>query len=405
MSARLETRLPVRVYNGIASILGCLSSSNLNPEHLLKTAVRKFGLSDFGDDSFREGFGVLCDSLNQEAMLHPFGRLIAKKTLFVTLRNRLELTNCWKRFPESLDASISRPVFIIGLPRTGTTLLFNLMSLDDRFQYFCTWEAYRPGVLTQDEKEIKKTVAESDADINFLNYLRPDLKKIHYTRSDMPEECIPLLYNSCESDFFAIQFKVPSYRDWYFKHDHTESYNYYSKQLKWLQRDKDGGRWLLKAPVHLNAIDTLFETFPDAQVIQTHRDPLDVVSSMGSLMYNYQSMTTYDVCKKKIGPEIVELLSQILHQMMVLRYRNNYNVFDVQYNDLLVDPLKVIDEIYQYLGKPLTDSTRRRLKNYLSEHPKNKYGRHAYTLDEYGLQPEAVFSKFDFYYQRFDFKP
>lgn len=403
MSARLETRLPIRFYNGIASVFEKNFNSQFEPEQLLEKAARKNLLSDFGEDGFQEGFRILCDSLNKDARLHPMGKFLAQTTIFAILRNRLELSARWKEHPEVLNKKIIKPVIIVGLPRTGTTLLFNLLALDDRFQYLRAWEAVRPGLSVNTKRSVSKAIAEKNADVNFYAYLRPELKKIHYITSQMPEECIPLLNNSFECNFFQLHFKVTRYSDWFCRHDHRRCYHYYRDQLKWLQRKKNGRRWLLKSPFHLFAVSALYEIFPDALVLQTHRDPVAVIPSMSSLMYTYQSMTTYDVDRKDIGMDVIELFSKPLQDMLTLREHDNLNILDIRYEDLVLNPIKVLEAIYRHMGESLNVAMKVAVENYVTKNPKDKYGRHDYCYDDYGVTQEIIRSKFDFYYQHFNF--
>lgn len=402
MSARTETRLPIRFFNSVYSLFGDNFSTKFRAEQLLETAVRKNGLSDFGEDFFLEGLEVLCDSLNKDAGLHSLGKFFAKGMISTSLRNRLELRACYKQNPEVLNNRIVKPVFIVGLPRTGTTLLFNLLALDDQFQYLRAWEAVRPGMTNHNKNAVSKAIAKKNYEIKFINYLKPDIKKIHFVAPHMPEECIPLLNNSFESDFFSFHFKTDSYYDWFYQHDHEQCYREYHDQLKWLQSRKNGSRWLLKSPIHLLAFKTLFETFPDALVIQTHRDPVEVIPSVGSLMYNFQSMTTYDVARKDIGEPLIEELSQILQNTLALRDRNGYNVCDIQYEDLILHPIKSLEKIYQHMGKTMSAAMKAYAETYLKENPKDKHGRHEYSLDQYGITSERIHTAFDFYYHRFD---
>lgn len=403
MSARSETRLPIRIFNGFASIFADNASPHFHPEQLLETAARKNRLSDFGEDFFLEGLQVLCNALNKEGDLHPLGRVIARTTLLAVLKNRLELSACWKRNPEVLNTEIVKPVFIVGLPRTGTTLLFNLLALDQRFQFLRAWEAVRPGLSGKDGKIVAKAVAEKKADIKFSHYLRSDLKKIHFLTWEMPEECIPLLNNSFECDYFALQFKAGSYSEWLRRHNHSPCYVYYRNQLKWLQNKKKGDRWLLKSPFHLTAFETLFDVFPDALIVHTHRDPARVVPSMGSLMYNHQAMTTYAVQRKDMGRAVIKLFAEILQEVMKLRERYTYNVLDIQYEDLVSNPMGSLEKIYCHMGETVSDDLKCRAETYLACNPKNKYGTHTYTLDEYGLTQETIDAEFDFYHQCFSF--
>lgn len=403
MSAQSDTRIPIRIFNMLASVWKGKSPPKFDPEQLMETAVKRFGLSDFGDDAFLEGMRVLCDSLATESKLHPFGRVAAKNTLLLTLRNRLELEARWKEHPQVLDAPVERPLLIVGPPRTGTTLLFNLLALDDRFMYLRSWEATRPGLSHDNEKMVNALIKECKKNIDTLYYLSPELKKIHHLGPEEPEECISLLANSFESDFWSFSYMTKSYFEWYIEQDHSNCYSYYRKQLQWLQSLKSGRRWLLKSPVHLSAFDMLFKKFPDALVLQTHRDPEKVVPSISNLKYRFQSMFSYDVDKNYIGETALDFLSEAMHATFEAREENGYNIFDIRYEDLVGNPIGMLEQIYDHMGESFNGSLKERAKKYLSANPKNKYGKHHYTIEEIGLDKETIQEKFDFYYNRFNF--
>ncbi len=403
MSVRSETRIPVRAFNAMASWVGRSSSTPFNPDQLMDTASKKIGLNDFGDDAFLEGLTQLCDSMNKEANLHPLGRISAINSVVKILSNRLELEARWREYPELLDVPIKRPVFIVGPPRTGTTLLFNLLALDDRFRFIRSWEAARPGLPRGDKKLIKKAKEENRRYLGGLYYLRPELKKIHYLAPEKPEECIPLLNNSFESDFFSFAFNTKSYFDWFREQSHKSCYTYYRKQLQWIQSKKPGKRWLLKSPSHLWAFDKLFELFPDALVLQTHRDPKSIIPSLSNMKYNFQSICSYEIDKKYIGETTVNYLSESLQDAFESREKYNYDVVDIQYKDLVKKPTKVLEQVYNHMGETLNYSLKECAKNYLSSNPKNKYGKHIYSNEEIGLEKKLIRTKFDFYYNRFNF--
>ena len=403
MSPRSETRIPIRIYNTMASILEGNSPPQFHPDQLMETAAKHYGGADFGDDSFLEGLRMLCDSLNTDSELHPYGRAAVKTSLLCILRNRLELESRWKEQPQVLKSPVEKPVFIVGPPRTGTTLLFNLLALDDRFRFILSWEAARPGLQSSDKKNIKKAMADGKRYISFMNYVRPDLKKIHHLAPEKPEECIPLLANSFESGSFAFTFNTKSYLDWYAEQDHRYCYSYYRKQLQWIQSQKAGNRWLLKSPAHLPAFTTLFETFPDALILQTHRDPEMVIPSITNLEYVFQSMVSYEIDKKEIGEYAVDYLVDTMKSALASRDVNHSNVFDIQYEELFEHPIGVLEQVYRYMGESLTAGMKERADNYLIRNPKNKFGKHQYSLEEIGLKKKTIHEKFEFYYDRFNF--
>lgn len=402
MSARSETRTPIRIYNALASMTERIFPSRFTPEQLMETAAKKHGSTDFGDNAFLEGLRVLCDSINVESNLHPFGRLSTRNSLINLLRNRLELQQCWKSHPQALKMPVEKPVFIVGPPRTGTTLLLNLLSLDERFRYLRSWEADRPGVLQEDEEQLKRAKAECRLYIKSIYYMNPELKKIHYLAPEKPEECVPLLANSFESGSFAFIFNTESYLYWYVEQDHDYCYTYYYKQLQWLQ-SQTPGRWLLKSPAHLPAFSMVFKHFPDALILQTHRDPEKIVPSITSLEYAFQSMLTYDTDKKTIGREALNYLAETMRAALESREKNHYNVFDIQYEELVKNPIDILEKVYEHMGESMPFEMRERVNSYLARNPKNRFGKHAYSIEEVGLSKDMIREKFDFYYDRFKF--
>jgi hypothetical protein len=379
------------------------SSHFFIPEQLMEIAIKRHGCSDFGDDVFLDGFKILCHSLTKESRLHPFGHVVSRKLLLWLLHNRLELTARWKEYPKVLEIPVKQPIFIIGPPRTGSTLLFNLLALDDRFRFIRSWEASRPGLPRGDKKRIKKAKSESRRTIGLFNYMHPGLKKTHHLAPQKPEECVPLLLNSFESDFFSFVYRSPAYFDWYYSRNHDYCYSYYYKQLQWIQSKKPGKRWLLKSSEHLNHFETLFKIFPDALALQTHRDPKQIVSSINRLKYNFQSMGTYNVNKKKINEASVNMLSKSLKAVFEFREKCNCNVFDIQHIDIVKNPIDILEKVYAYMGESLSYSMKACAKNYLAtassdimEPPQNNLG-------ETDAEKKRILKKFDFYYDHFKF--
>ncbi len=403
MNAKSKTRLRIRLFNEIAATILGKQPPEFLPHTLMETAARRNGSWDFGEDTFLEGLNQLCNSLNQDSKLHYYGYLMARATILNFLRNRLELEKRWKEHPEVLDEPVKQPVFILGPPRTGTTLLFNLLAINKRFRYIRAWEAFRPGISKEDQRLVRKAKKWSDSRIRRLNYLCPDLDKIHHLGTEDPEECIPLMANSFESGTFPFAFNTSSYHNWYIAQDHRNCYLYYRKQLQWMQSQKSGSQWLLKSPAHLSAITTLLETFPDALIIQTHRDPKKIIPSVSNLEYAFHSMVTYNANKSFIGEMALDYLAEIMETALQAREKANFNVVDVLYEDLVKEPFHVVERIYQALGESLTPEMRKQIGTYLAANPKNKYGKHKYSIWEIGLDAKIFYDRFDFYYDRFNF--
>lgn len=398
MSVRAETRIPIRIFNAFSARFGLNGSRSIHPDDMLKTAARRCGRDDFGDNRFLEGFYVLCKSLNQDAHLHAFGKIISKNYILNSLHNRLELYRRWQGYPEVLEKPISAPVFIVGPGRSGTTLLFNLLALDHRFRFFQRWQAKRPGILPDNQQDVTAAKKKCAAEWRMMNYISPGLDKVHHLAPEKPEECTALLINSFESVFFRNMFRVDTYYDWYNEQDHTYAYSYYKKQLQWLQRKSPGKRWLLKAPSHLMGTKALLDEFPDAVIIKTHRDPVESIPSSCSLKYHLQRMMSYKIDKKEIGEFVMKDQFHILTAACNLPAEKQLDIF---YENLVSHPITVLKEIYQSIGKKFDDTLQRRALKYLASNAKDKFGRHHYSLQEFGLDRRTILDNFDFYYQRY----
>lgn len=402
MSVKSETRFPIRVINTLAPVFRSTASTKFDPDELMEKAAKSYGRDDFGDPRFSEGLQVLCDAVNKEGKLHAFGQIFSRFLVLNLLRNRIELAQRWQDHPEVLKVPVERPVFIVGQPRTGTTLLFNLLALDDRFRYFRSWEAGRPGLPRDDRKQIQKAKKESLKTMGTFNYMRPELKKIHHLAVEKPEECIFLLANSFEAGFFPFMFTIRSYYDWFKEQDHGYPYAYYKRQLQWMQSKTPGKRWLLKTPAHLAAFEELFNQFPDAVILQTHRDPQKSIPSLCSLKYNFQSMSSYEIDKKEISRFMIDDLSDSLRTAFELRETKQLNVYDIQYSDLIKSPITILEQVYKHIGEDFSDTMKIDAGNYLASNPKNKFGKHRYNGDEFGLDKKELIDKFEFYYSRFN---
>lgn len=403
MSVKSETRIPIRIFNALASRFGAGATAKLNPEQILKIAAKNYGDGHFGDDQFLNGLDVLCHSLNTEAKLHTFGRIFSKNMILGALFSRLELSQRWQEYPEVLKAPVKSPVFIVGPARSGTTLLFNLMARDDRFRFFKAWEARRPGLPHGNQKQIKKAKKKNIVEFKLIDYIRPEFKKVHYMAPEEPEECNILLINSFEAVIFRYMFNVETYYDWYNKQDHTYTYAYYKKQLQWVQSKTPGKRWLLKSPAHLTAFKKLVEQFPDALFIQTHRDLQESIPSNCSLKYNLQSMTSYDIDKKELAEFVLNDLFRSLKATFEVRAENQLNIFDIQYRDLIQNPMSVLKQVYEFIGEDFNETAQRGALDYLVSNPKNKFGQHHYSLEEFGLDRKRILEKFNFYNQLFGY--
>jgi len=381
-------RAPVRLFNWLARTLG--SHADLSEEGLCRAACRSTRLDDFGEDGFREPLRVLLRSLEEEADLHPFGRLFARSLVLRCLVNRLKLTADWKRWPQILDEEVRGPVFVLGLPRCGTTLMHNLLAADPASRSPAYWEAHDLSPPpARDSYATDPRRRRARIEVRVLDYLVPNLLAMHEISAEGPEECYALLANAFAGVQFSWMFDVPGFNDWLSGRDMRDSYRYYRKQLQLLQWRCPGDRWVLKSPTHLWTADALLAVFPDARIVQIHRDPLKVVASACSLGATMRGLTSRDVALHDLGRKATEGLATGVGKCTAARAAAPAGQFlDLHYLEFVRDPLATVRGVYNHFDMPFTAQAEAAVKAALARHPQNKRGAHRYTLEQFGLNAD-----------------
>lgn len=381
-----------------------LPLADLSEASLLSAAIRKTGLSDWGDESFRIPLRILLESLEKEADLNFIGRYLLRDRCIRLLVNRLRIQADLKRYPEILQVPVQRPLFILGLPRTGTTLLHNLLAQDSSSRWLRCWELFNPSPPPEREtSENDPRVEDVKKLIRSYNYLAPKLASAHYLNAIGPEECNQLFEHEFTGLIFELSADVPSYVKWLIAHDMVGPYRSFREQLQLLAWRYSGEYWLLKAPAHLLNLDALLSVFPDACIIQTHRDPLKVIPSLCSLSAIAREIYSDRVDLKVIGEHWLNRLAIGLEREMQVRESANFAQFyDVNYNDLVRDPIHTIHQIYEYFGYEFKPQFEKNMKSWLSQNPQHKHGIHRYSLEQFGLQPVEVSQRFAKYCERFN---
>jgi Sulfotransferase family len=376
---------------------------DLSVAGLLADARAQTGLEDFGDPAFREGLGVLVETYETTARLSPAGRKRTRRRLVQLLATRLRVEAAWKRHPEVRDIAIRRPVYLTGLPRTGTSALFNLLAADPRHRPLLLWEGLFPDPLEDlppgapdPRREALRKLNERDRAKN------PEFDKIHYVTVDMPEECVLLqAHTFCDAQM-GIEPLMEPYGGWFQRQDLHAPYRYYADLLRLLQWQRPGERWLLKSPAHLWALDVLVELFPDVCLLWTHRSPLEMLGSYCSMMAMLMGIReSFD--PKELGGTVLEYLARSLERGLAARDRIDAGrFFDVDYRAFVADPLGAARRAYEHFGLELDPATSAALETWAREHPQGKHGAHRYSLEEYGLSAEAARERLAFYIDRFD---
>ena len=377
---------------------------------MLAEAMRRSGdLNDFGDPGFRPALQALLTALDTEGKLSEIGRQILNERIIDLLKNRLIVEEYYRNFPEIADEKIENPIVIVGLPRTGTTLLQRILGCDQRLYPLLWWETRFPAPLavvppgTADPRiELGK------AEVAAMLEAMPKLKSIHPFDAEAPDEEGMLLEHSFHA-FFDAYADIPSYTQWMWDNDQTPAYEYLKRMLKFIQWQKrqrgevaSAGRWVLKTPHHLRQIDVLFKVFPDARVIQTHRDPLQTIPSIASFNATLWQVYGQDVDPKRAGQQWSNIFARGMRETMAFRDRHGAGKFlDIWFSDTLSKPLEVVRAIYAFTGLTFPEGIQDRMQVYLEQNSRDKRPAHDYSLDHYGLTEAQIESDFAEYRQRY----
>lgn len=360
----------------------------LEADELIATAQRNTGFTDFGVDDWREPFEILVRSINTEAELHLFGRLWTRQDLLLFLENRLRIEETYRLHPEIEDEVIDRPVFVTGLPRSGTSILFELLAQDRQFLAPANWEFVLPcpppeaATYRNDPR-----VPRAQELITQMGRVAPSYQSMHEMGAWIPNECGVAFPLSFRSQHLAAAFQVPSYVNWLFAADQKPAYAYYRRLLKLLQWKNPRDHWLLKAPEHQSFLPTLFEVFPDARVIVTHRDPVKAQGSVTNLLGTIYSMRSDKAFDAQAFEELLTPEGTSARLNLMIDWIENGDIPADQithshYADLVQSPLDALDALYARLGFPFTAETRAAVASYLEHKPKGKFGAHTYAVDQ-----------------------
>lgn len=375
----------------------------LNEAALLAAAQKRTGLSDYGPPTFRDGLRVLLDSLDGEARLTTIGRIAARRRLLGLLETRLRLIEHRKRDAAVALQAIIRPIFVLGLPRTGTTVLYGMLASNPALRSPASWEVARPFPPSRPEdRAIDARIAQTEKEFDHFRRLAPGIDAIHPLGARLPQECLALQAPEFASYEYPTTFPVPSYWSWLRQHDLQPAYEFERWFLQHLQVHDDEVTWLLKTPAHLMWLDTLLAVFPDALLVHTHRNPADVLASVSSLMFTLRRSMSDAVDPIAVGREQFEAWQWGLRRAMAVRDTLAADrVIDVHYTDTVEDPVGTVRRIYGHFGLAMTPAVEAGVRTYLDENPRDKHGTHHYTLEQFGLNPPEVNAAFAGYRERF----
>ena len=349
-----------------------------------------------------EALDALVHSLNAETRLNLVGRFSAKGDTVRMLKNHFRIESLLQRSPEMLETKLPPPIFIVGMPRTGTTFLHQLMAADPRSRSIPYWESFDP--IPPSEGPDRRAAA-VDRMLGQLGGIAPDYQAIHPMTAEGPEECVALFMNLLRTLQFDIQYKAPSYVRWLLDQDADHAYREYSKQLRIIQFYRStGDRFLLKDPTHLVHLESLLRIFPDARILFTHRDPAQSLSSICSLYAYTRAIFSDEVDPNEIGAEILDgYWPRAQESAMRIRERLDPQRFcDVRQADLARDPIETVRRIYSKWDLEWDDIVRDRLEAFLSEARAAGRNQHLHSPEGFGQSGEAMRERLSGYVAAFD---
>ncbi|MEM8608811.1 MAG: sulfotransferase, partial [Myxococcota bacterium] len=352
-----------------------------------------------------EPLTMLLDALRTEAPLSAFGRLVARHFMVQLLVSRLRLEALYRQHPEIDDEQIVRPIVVAGLPRTGTTHLFNLLSQDPSLRWMPYWETLEP-FPNPDEKPGRDgrdpRIARGAKSLQFLEGIMPLFSAMHEFTVEGPHEEIQLLAMAFTSVLFESSWQVPSYGAWYKRADRRPSYAYLKRCMKALQFLERKDRWLMKTPEHLMNLGSLAAEFPDATFVQTHRDPVRITASLTVMIAYGSRLQQRGVDTREVARYWSARTEDFLRASVADRhFLPDDQVLDVHFNDFMADMKGTVRQILERGGSTYTPETDHRIDRFLAENPKGKHGLVDYRLEDLGIDPNERREALSFYAERF----
>lgn len=363
---------------------------------VMDAAREKAVLTDFGDESFLQPMQALLHSLDNEADLCAVARYTQYNRIVDLLVNRLQFQEWIKRFPEILEERIAPPIVIVGLMRTGTTMLQRLMACDQRFYTALWYETRYPVPSSEDDfTGADSRIPSAKDEVQQMLAANPDLASMHPLDACAPDEEVMLLEQSFYSTLPESFAWIPGYARWLENHDNTPGYVYLHQLLQFLQWQKKRKRqradtWLLKAPHHLHQLETLLKVFPGATVIQTHRDPLQTIPSLCSLNYALASLGSDSLDPVAFASHWRDKFARSMARSIAVRDQYPGQFIDVWYQDAISDPMGVVQQLYEQLQLALDQRSKNAMGCWLRENRRENRKPHHYTLEQFGFTPDRL---------------
>ena len=373
----------------------------LDPTALIETSLRRCRRIDFSDWSFIQPLERLLYSLQNEAELSAFGQLAVRFDALRCLDNQLRLDAAEDADPGVLERRIVRPIFITGLPRSGSTFLHSLLAHDPAIAVPRSWQLIYPYPTRRmlgSRDNRRQRVARQFA---LFRLLSPELAGMHPLEADAPQECTDITAQVFQSLRFDTTYRIPSYRDWIDRYGHDLAYRFHRRFLQHLDtQSPHGRRWVLKSPDHVFALDALRKAYPDAYIVMLHRDPMCVLASVAKLTEILRRPFTRHVDRAQIGEEVSDRWAEGTERMVALHSSPN-RILHLHYRDLTASPMSTVAALYRHCGMTLSAHAEGRMKEFLRARPRGGYSVHRHRLDEFGLEAAELRTRFRRYRETF----
>jgi hypothetical protein len=367
-----------------------MTAVDLSAERAVEQAAEQTGLSDLGDDSWKEGLERLVDALQNEAALNELGAALVGGELVGYLADRMQIVAHRKAHPEIVGVDVVPPIVIVGQGRTGTTILHELLAMDPASRVPLTWEVDHPVPPPETATyDTDPRIAEVNETLAGVDLVLPGFMQMHPMGAQLPQECVRITSSDFRSMIFPTQYSVPTYAKWLLNEaDMAPAYRWHRKFLEHLQSKHPAKRWVLKSPGHLWALDALLAEYPNALLVQTHRDPLRIMASLSSLVARLRSLASDESTVPRAAADFAEDIMDGLDRSVTAREDGTVpagRVVDVQFRRFMADPFATIHEIYEKLGLELQPEAETRMREFFAANPSDKHGTHTYTFAETGL--------------------
>ena len=380
--------------------------TGLDAAEMLATARASTGLDDLGEDEWpgwTDTYRRLVTAIDEEADLHALGRMLTRAEVLKVLQTWLRLRQHWSARPAISAAPIDAPLFVVGPPRTGTTILLELLALDPQLRAPFAWEALHP-LPGEGDPERRRELSEPEQEL--WADIHPEFMTMHELASDLPCECVHFLMYDFAGPYWTMLYDTPSFTGWQLENLDTlgRVYRLHRRMLQTFQHDRPDGaagapprRWLLKSPGHLSTLAALFAEYPDARVIHTHRDPRRFIASLVSLLAVLRFMRSERDTRTTLGP-LMEMTYQLFLEQVIAQRDDgtvpNEQIVDTHFLELMSDPVAMLHRVYDQLGYDWPKGHDRAITAYLAAKPKAKHGAHSYSFADLGLDEDHVRATF-----------